>query len=291
MKIGLLDTFSKANLPFWQAFAKELDLDIVLPKQSLSESLAIGQQTLPDEPAYIQLAVARVLELSQTSDVVLIPRTEPDMAAGQVPWLTDFAEVVRLRLSVANAQYVPEDTDALHAAATRLGVEWTRNPQRVRLAWDRTVHLLKVPRHRDPQLQAPSSKTVLVVAPDYLLSEPLLLKGLPEAMASRQLYPVYAREFARESRLQAASRLGSWVFNAEREAAGALALLMGKALIKGVLFPVQEDDALGLKLAKELAKLCRKPTLILPLPKKAALDDIALHQLAVSVQDVSIFEG
>ena len=266
MRIGLLDTLAPKPMAFWKAFAAQLELELIEPTLSLEASLELGRQTLPDEATYVQLAVGRLLEMQESADLCALPLLEPESEREtSSPWLTDFASVYARRLSLPRPVNltVYGTPEALEKNALTRGQEWTHSIGLVRKALDRTSPMLKS-RVREPDMERAGHATVAVLGLSALLEQPFLLGDLPEQLSEYKLFPVYSTALERSKTLEYSKRVNlNLALEAERNVAGAMAMLEGKAPLRGFVFAVAENDAGGHALAKRLEERARKPTLIL----------------------------
>ncbi|ADV66224.1 hypothetical protein [Deinococcus maricopensis] len=288
MKVGLLDSFGARAVPYWEAFLRALELEVVRPALSAEEAYAIGRDSLPDEPPHVQLALGRVLELARTDAVVL-----PGFAGVHGdPWGEDFADVLTRRVSVLPPLVTtPAPGTDLAPVAADIGQRLTRNAGRVRLALDRAKLYAGTGRGAMPPLTAASRATVAVIGPDALLADPFLSGPLRARLQDLGLHGVFASDLPRDQVVARAARFEARSAG-EAELQGALGLLEGKSPVRGVVFVAPARDAATRTYLKGLADRVRKPTLLLDLDPDdqgtlAPLDGFAGRvQVGASTRDV-----
>lgn len=266
VKVGLLDTLGTRHLRYWGAFLQELGVELLRPQLPMPESYALGRQSLPGEPPQVQLALGRLLELDR-ADLVVAPKL-PGLAGD--PWSEAFGEVLSRRISSLPALVlVPPDGPEVASAATELGQRLIHNPGKVRLALERVKPLQRSGRAAMPALSAPARRTVAVIGPEALLADAYLSAPLRARLEDLGLHAVYSTDLPRDQLERYAARSGA-ASEAERELAGALAWLGGKADVRGALLAVPARDgparALGARLLAGAQKSgARKPALLLEL--------------------------
>ena len=102
---------------FWEAFLRELGVEVALPTLPPHESYALGKESLPSEAAHLQYLLGRVLELQRT-DLILLPGLLP---VAQDAWSEALGELLPRRISGLPAlQIVPDDGAAALSAAAEL---------------------------------------------------------------------------------------------------------------------------------------------------------------------------
>lgn len=282
MKAALLDTFQKDNLAFWTAFLKDLDLELVLPRNSEQEALELGRESLPTEPRHIQFAVGRLIDFHMQGADVLVPR--PAEVVGDKidanPWLTEFPLVVNYRLSLPRPEQLPTfDEEEIQRAAITLGTRLTSNPQRARMAWERHRILLK-PRRKELVTEIAGYRTVAVIAPRYLLQQDIHMAPVLETLREYGLHPVLSSDLDRKEALGRSARVDvKTSTDIEQELAGALNLLDGKGFVRGVIFLVPERSETHEKFVKGLIKKTRKPAVVLSMQDTSGIVDAAQVQL------------
>ncbi|MBC7645879.1 MAG: hypothetical protein H7095_02035 [Pseudopedobacter sp.] len=287
MRIGLLDTLAPKAMAFWEAFAGQLELEQVKPTLTLEASLELGRQTLPSEASYVQLAVGRLLEMQDSADLCAIPLLEPEIEREtSSPWLTDFGSVYARRLSfprpVDLTVYGPPE--ALERNALTRGQEWTHSIGLVRKALNRTSPMLKA-KFREPEMERAGHATIAVLGFNALLEQPFLLGELPAQLGAHRLFPVYSSTLERSKTLEYSARVNlNLALEMERGVAGAMAMLEGKAPLRGFVFAVATGDTSGHALARRLQERARKPALTLEVsPEKLDLDALEEFSARVSV--------
>ncbi|GAA5514149.1 hypothetical protein Dcar01_02902 [Deinococcus carri] len=262
MKVGLLDTLGARYGRYWAAFLKELGVEVAVPTLPAAGALALGRDSLPDEPVQVQLALGRVLELGRV-DLVLLPQTP---AVASDAWGEALTDLLPRRISgLPQLLALPDGGPEMVAAATELGQRLTRNPGRVRLALERVKPLAAEKRAEMPRLNMGSRVTVAVIGPRALLADPDLSGGLREALDALGLHGVYlpdlpaAQVAERGERLENAARAPA----GEKELFGALKLLEGKSAVRGVLLASPARDGAHRAALNRLAAMTHKPALVI----------------------------
>lgn len=258
----MLDTLGSRYLRFWEPYLADLGVDVARPTLPKRDAYELGRESLPGEAPPVQLALGRILELSQASraDAVLMP--ERTSVAGD-PWGAAFADVLSRRVSSLPALLpVPASGDAAASAATELGVRLTGNPGLVRRALDRRRPLLTPPRETMPNLTAASRHTLAVIGPEDLLGEPFLLGTLPAELEALSIHAVFSTQVPRDILAERGLRAGG-ATPAEREFVGAFQTLEGKGPVRGSILAVPTSAAAYRTFAEKVAKTAHKPVLVL----------------------------
>ena len=261
MRVGLLETHA-ARLPgYWAAFLKELGSEPVLPALDDTEALALGRESLPNEPLGVQLALGRILSMGRV-DAVVIPQWP---AVSGDAWSEALPELLARRISgLPTLLGVPDSPDALEGAAAELGMRVSQSAGRVRLALEKVRPLAQDPRAAQPALTRASRATVAVIGPRALLSEPLVQQPLRAALDDLGLYGVFSHELPVADVLKRAERLEQPRATAgDRELFGATSLLGGKGAVKGFIFVTGARDGAAATALRRLAERQHKPTLLL----------------------------
>lgn len=260
VKVGLLDRLGVRHTAYWAAFLAELGIEVVTPALPLAEAVALGRESLPDEPLQVQVALGRILELGRC-DVVLLPETS---AVAQDAWGEALAELLPRRISgLPTLLTVPDSAEQLRGAAADLGQKLTHNAALVRLALDRVK--LPSPREDMPLLAQGSRVSLGIIGPRSLVGDRELTLPLRQYLESLDCHPVWAADLPVTQVLTRAARMEN-AQNAllgEKELFGALKLLEGKSAVRGfVLLAPARDGAMR----RALEKLkTHKPTLLLEL--------------------------
>ena len=76
MKVGLIGVSGARPLEFWEAFLRELGVEVALSTLPPHELYMLGKESMPSEAAHLQYLLGQVLEL-QRSDLVLLPGLLP----------------------------------------------------------------------------------------------------------------------------------------------------------------------------------------------------------------------
>ncbi|BDP40103.1 hypothetical protein DAETH_00720 [Deinococcus aetherius] len=262
MKVGLLNSLGTRYARYWAALLKELGVDTVTPSLPPGEALALGRESLPDEPVQVQLVLGRILELGRV-DAVLVPRAAP---VTNDAWGEALTELLPRRISgLPTLIALPEGGDEMGAAAMDLGQRLTRNPGRVRLALERVKPLASGGREEMPSLSRASRATVAVIGPRVLLGDPDLSGGLRAALEELGLHPVFSPDLpasqvaARGERMERAATAPA----GERELFGALRLLEGKSAVRGILLTSPARDGAHRAALNRLSGQTHKPALVI----------------------------
>jgi len=187
VRIGVLDTWlPRRYLPFWRAFLAELGAELVAPEAPFTEARAFPAEGVGEAG---RAALGRIAELKALGvDRILLPDiqlgVEAERGSGACPWVRDLAAVVPLFVpGVPPLLVVPgELREGTLARAAELGATLVENPQRVRLALERTRARVAPPGPFRPDWAAPEGALGLA-APPYLLEEERLYAGLREALS------------------------------------------------------------------------------------------------------------
>lgn len=262
MRVGLLETHA-ARLPgYWSAFLKELGSEPVLPALDDAEALALGRESLPNEPLSVQLTLGRILSMGRVDAVLL----------GQWPavsgdaWSEALPELLARRISGLPALLgVPDRPDLMEGAAAEVGMRVSQSAGRVRLAIEKVRPLGTDPRAEMPPLSRASRRTVAVIGPRALLGEEALVGPLRAALDDLGLYPVFSHELPVPDVLKRAERIEQpdRAAPGDLELFGALSLLSGKAAVRGFVFVVPAGDGSAGAAATRLSARLHKPFTVL----------------------------
>ncbi len=264
----MIDSLGARHLRYWAPYLAALGVDTVRPTLPPADAYALGRESLPGEPTWVQLALGRILELGR-SDVVLLPEL-PEI--GDDPWSAAFADVLARRVGgLPNLLTVPVEGDGLPTAATELGVQLIHNPGKVRLALERVKPLAQPPRPEATTWVVTGQRTVGVVGPQLLTADPYLTAPLRAALAEAHLHPVWGHALPPEGVVERAQRAGARS-PGEAALAGATGLLSSKGSVAGLLFAVPARDAAAQRALERLAGASFKPTLVLDVAPEAPAD-------------------
>ncbi|MCD0166666.1 hypothetical protein [Deinococcus sp. 12RED42] len=262
MRVGLLESRA-ARLPtYWSAYLKELGAEVVVPSLSDAESLALGRESLPGEPAPVQLALGRILSLGRV-DLVLLPQWA---AVNGDAWSEALPELLARRISgLPTLLGVPDRPDLMEGAAAEVGMRVSQSAGRVRLAIEKVRPLGTDPRSEMPPLSRASRRTVAVIGPRALLGEDALVGPLRAAMDDLGLYPVFSHELPVPDVLKRAERIEQpdRAAPGDLELFGALSLLSGKAAVRGFVFVVPAGDGSAGAAVTRLSARLHKPFTVL----------------------------
>ncbi len=244
-----------------------LDVDVIRPKAPLEDSLKMGAELMPSEPVTMQLFTARVLELAQNVDALLIPDVNPGAEPGTRgsstdPWLVDLPSVIGRRFSLPTIHTVParlSDSET-SLVAVRLGQALTGNAQLVRRALDRLQTNLKI-KPIEPTWQRASKITVGVVGDPILLEQTALMQPLFDALQNAKLHPVLGTLMPRERAIEQGKRFDEALLETDWETIGSAKLLEAKGAVQGLILVSQAFAATQQSMLKRYArKAAHKPT-------------------------------
>ena len=270
MRVGLLNSPASRLRAYWAAYLKELDVQTVAPALIDMEALALGQQSLPDEPTTVQLALGRILALDAV-DAVLIPQWT---AVSGDAWSEALTELLPRRISglptliAVPDQYSPSRGGPdLEAVAAEVGLRVSHNGGAVRGALAKVRPLAAEPRVSLPALGRAGLATVAVVGPRALLIEDVLSGGLRPALEAAGLYGVFSPDLPQGDVMRRAERMenAAKVPTGERELFGAASLLSGKSAVRGVVLAAPAGDGATAAALDRIAAKMHLPTLRLDL--------------------------
>ncbi len=258
MRIGLLDTWlNERYQQFWEAYLRELEIEVLRPRRPVSEALAEVSEQWP-RPA--RLLAARVLELKEAGvDGILAPAPigESPRGSGQCPWAVDPASMLERTLPGLPPliRVNPETSEKTLGEAARVGQELVRNPQEVRLALDRTRSLLKP--YKPPAMPR-GSRLLGLAAEPYLLEDRRLY---PEVVAAAEEagWTLVGPDVSLERLREEGKRFGLNIdLPTDLEFAGSAHYLGRLGRVKGVLLLAEDYcepvERLAAKLSAQLGK-------------------------------------
>jgi len=253
MRIGLLDTWlNERYQPFWEAFLRELGVEVVRPRRPASEALATVAEEWP-RPA--RLFAARVLELKEAGvDGVLAPRAlgESPRGSGPCPWAVDPATTLERLVAGLPPLFriTPELSEKVLGEAARIGQELVQNPQEVRLALERTRSLLKP--YKPPAM--PRGERLLGLAAEpYLLEDRRLYAEVVEAAGARG-WTLVRPDVSLDRLREEGARVGLNIdLPSDLEFAGAVHYLGRLGRVKGVLLLAEDHCEPVQRLAQKLS--------------------------------------
>jgi hypothetical protein len=261
VKVGLVDLSGARPRLFWEAFLRELGVEVALPTLPPHELYALGRESLPNEAAHLQYLLGRVLAL-QRSDLLLLPELLP---VAQDAWSEALGELLPRRISgLPTLQVTPSDPAALLSAAGELGQRLTHNPGQVRLALDRVRPLAQPLKETMPRLSVASRATVAVLGPPVLLDDLYLSGPLREQLEASGLHPVFGTDLPGAQLQERAERYGDAPAG-QRWLNGAQGLLEGKSAVRGLLYVYPARDVAWQQALDKMAKKARLPTALLAL--------------------------
>jgi hypothetical protein len=258
VKVGLIGVSGARPLEFWEAFLRELGVEVALSTLPPQELYALGKESLPSEAAHLQYLLGRVLEL-QRSDLILLP---PLLPVAQDAWGEALEDLLPRRISGLPAlQVVPDDGAAALSVAGELGQRLTHNPALVRLALDRVRLRSQPQKEAMPRLSVASRPTVVVLGPPALLADPFLSGPLRARLEALELHPVFGTDLPASQVQERAERFGDAPAG-QRWLNGAQGLLEGKSAVSGLLYVYPERDVAWQQALGRMAKKARKPSAV-----------------------------
>jgi hypothetical protein len=288
MRIGLPDSvlFNRYGT-WWTTFLEGIGIDVVLPKASFADSLKVGQNAMPDEPATMQLLIGRVFELSTEVEALLIPNVNPGAEPGTrgaalEPWLVDLPTMLAQRFSLPTIYNVPArlETSETTGIAIRLGQTLTGNAQMVRRSLDKIQANLKPSHIPEPMWQYSGRTTIGLVADPLLLEQPFLIADTLTALETAGLHPIPISTMPRARAIEEGKRITPYLLEIDHEMIGSATLLAAKAAIRGLIYIAQPNAAAHRRLLKRSAHNTKKPTLTLEWNN---LDLVALQEFAQKI--------
>ncbi len=266
MRVGLLDTWlPRRYLPFWEAYLGELGARLVRPEAPFEAALSAPAPDWATPP--LRAVLGRVDELAPKVDRILVPDAQlgvdAERGGGQCPWVRDLAATLReLRPAAPPFWVVPaEPTEGVLSVAATIGAELAETPPQVRLALERTRHLLRPPGPFSLPGLSREPRIGLAAAP-YLLEEPRLYPGLVRALAPLGLGladrpPALLREEGRRAGTRA-------VLPTDLEWVGAAHYLARRRGVEAVVLVVEDCPGL-LRVARWIEAAIPRPARIVPL--------------------------
>lgn len=181
MRVGVLHSWlSHRYLPFWEAYLRELEIEVIHPSTELVN--------LP-MPAPIRQVMGEVFSLkNQSVDYLLLPDVQLGLESKKgnpSPWMVDLqATLRRLVPGLPPALIVPAELSSdITGVAAEIGQSLTRNPMSTRRALERTKRKLTV-EYKAPK-QAGTALVGVVAQP--VLLEDGILGNLRTALESKGL--------------------------------------------------------------------------------------------------------
>lgn len=227
MRVGVLNTWlAERYLPFWEAYLRYLDVEVVHPE-------------VPDAPAS---AAERVLgEVSslkaQGVDFLLLPDVQLGVETRRGSpslWMIDLEAALRQTIpGLPPALIVPAElSEGLAGLAASVGQTLSRNPMTARRALERTRSFLSL-EYKAPR--QPGTNLVGVVAQPFVLEAPAT-RELAAGLEAHGLHLFRADKSPRELRLEG-DKLGLELeLPTDLEAAGMHRYLARLGKVKGVIY-------------------------------------------------------
>ncbi|MFK7603145.1 hypothetical protein ACI3L1_13140 [Deinococcus sp. SM5_A1] len=261
MRVGLLNSPASRLRAYWAAYLKELDVEAVTPALDDAEALALGQQSLPDEPTTVQLALGRILAL-EAVDAVLLPEWP---AVSNDAWSEALTELLPRRISGLPTLIPVPDMGGpdLEGHAAEVGLRVSQNGSAVRGALTKVRLLAAEPRISMPALGRAGLATVAVIGPRTLLAEDVLSGSLRPALEAAGLHGVFSPELPHSDVMRRAERMdnATKVPAGERELFGAASMLAGKSAVRGVLLVSPAHDGAAAAALDRIGAKMHLPTL------------------------------
>jgi hypothetical protein len=288
MRIGLPDSvlFNRYGT-WWTTFLEGIGIDVVLPKASFADSLKVGQNSMPDEPATMQLLIGRVFELSTEVEALLIPNVNPGAEPGTrgaalEPWLVDLPIMLAQRFSLPTIYDIPArlEPNETTLSAVRLGQTLIGNAQVVRRSLDKIQASLKPTHPPEPLWQYAGRTTIGLVADPLLLEQPFLIADTIAALENAGLHPIPISTMPRARATEEGKRINPHLLEIDHEMIGSAKLLSAKAAIRGLVYISQPNAAAHRRLLERSAFNTKKPTLLLEWNN---LDFAALQEFAKKI--------
>lgn len=262
MRLGLVDTWmSERYLPFWRAYLRELDVELMEPQLPASSALERLAEPWP-RPA--RLLAARVLELkARGAGAIIVPEAvgESPRGSGACPWAVDPASMLERSLPGLPplVRVPPELSEGVLGLAARIGQELVRNPQEVRRALDRTRHLLKP---YQPPAMPRGERTLGLAAMPYLLGDLRLYQEVLSAAGASGWTPVRP-DVSPERLREEGARTGLNIdLPTDLEFAGAAHYLGRLGRVRGLLLMACDHCAAVERMARRLAAASPKPVAV-----------------------------
>lgn len=262
MNLGFLDSLVIRSRSYWMAYLKELGLKVITPELPESELLALGKQSLPNEPVTVQLALGRILELGRL-DTVLVPRWQ---VVGGDAWGEALAELLPRRIAgLPQMISIPDGGPDMEQVATELGLQLVQNPAVVRRAMEKTRMHLQLPKMSMPSLSRASRTSVGVIGPRALLGEEILMSTFHSQLEALGLYGIYSHQLSQDEVLKRSERMDNLVkaSQGERELFGAASLLAGKGAVRGLIFVSPARDGHTNRVQQRIAQKLHKASVFL----------------------------
>jgi hypothetical protein len=242
----------------WTTLVTGIDSEVLEPERDKVKRHFEAQP----EPAALcfRLAVAEALALSE-ADVLIVPDLNPDESVarggGQYPWIARFPEALQRVAGLPSIIKVPATLDtSLEPLVLETLLSFKRDPNKVRLVWERVQPSLKPKRYPEPRWhKLPGQKeTAGVIGQPWLMTTQLFsVLPLPEThVISQQLFnPALLREEAK--------RLEKSLIPTDAEVLGAAHFLNRKGNIDKIVMIVDNNSGADLWLEKQARKIVTKP--------------------------------
>ena len=272
MRIGVLDTWlARRYLPFWRPFLVELGAELVGPEAPFEEALAFPAEGVGEAG---RAALGRIAELKEKGvHRILLPDiqlgVEAERGSGACPWVRDLAAVAPVFVpGLPPLWRVPGELgEGTLSRAAEIGALLVENPQRVRLALERTRAKVGPPGPFRPSWAAPEGALGLA-APPYVLEEERLYRSLREALLPLGL--TLADRPPAELRDEGA-RLGLRLkLPSDLEWAGAAHALARRHDVRAVVLLYEGACEGSARVARWIAERLPKPALPVPLARDPA---------------------
>jgi hypothetical protein len=242
----------------WITLVKGVDSDILEPDR---DNVKHHFEAQPDSSGLcFRLAIAEALALSE-ADILIVPDLNPGetiaRGGGQDPWIARFPEALQRVAGLPPVIKVPASLEVtLEPLVLETLLSFKRDPNKVRLVWERVHPELKPKRYPEPRWnKLPGQKeTASVIGQPWLITEQLLrLVPLPDTHVISQ------QQFSPASLREEAKRLEKPLIATDAEVLGAAHFLNRKGNIDKIVMIVDSTSGSDLWLEKQVRKIVTKP--------------------------------
>lgn len=234
MRVGVLNSWLAGRyLPFWEAYVRQLGVEVIHPQSFVSQP-----------PSAVSQVLGQVGSLKgQSVDYLLLPDVQLGVESNRglpSPWTINLEAALRQTVpGLPSAIVVPAELSPdLAGLAAAVGQTLSQNPMTARRALERTRPLLT------PQYKAPKqagSGLIGIVAQPMLLDNWELLEPLKAALEKHGLNLFLADKPPAELRLEG-DKLGLGLeLPTDLEAAGMHRLFSRLGKVKGILYLHDEE--------------------------------------------------
>lgn len=260
MRIGFITQLLWSRYgDFWVRLMEELDAEMYFASKEQSLKL-LRDERLESIPALsFKLAVVQSLALSQV-DILVVPELnwgeQGQKASGQDPWIANFPEALASQVSglppvLAVPASLEPDIESL--VITKL-MQLSRDPSKVRRAWERHRGRLRMPHVAEPRWQKRASEKEvlgLIHQPWLDVQDYLGLADTSHCVSQASLDPGLLREEGK--------RLDPKLILTDQEVVGAARLMARRGGIDRLIFVADKYAQADLGLYERVKKLVHKP--------------------------------